>query len=74
MRKPGDNYEWSSLPFIRRSDADIKSIIPSVDRMQEYINDLKKSIEKETDEVKKRKKIIILEEYIIYQHELKNRV
>ncbi len=68
------DYEWSSLPFMRRSDADIKPVFPSVDSVQTWILDMKISIDKEKDEIKKRKKIIILEDYILFQHQLKNRI
>jgi hypothetical protein len=68
------SYEWQSLPFMIKSSADIKLVEPSVDQYEEYIKDMKLSIERETDIVKQRKKIIILEEYIVKQHELKNRL
>lgn len=65
------HYEWIALPFILRSSADIRPVWPSVEQVQEYIANMKRSIETEKDIVKQRKKIIILEDYIKLQHKIR---
>lgn len=68
------NHEYSFLPFISKSSQDLKTVFPCRSDLNELILNMKRSIDYETDVVKQRKKILILEDYLIISNFIKTRL
>jgi len=66
------NHEFLSIPFISRSHADLKFVWPTLPELTYYMDRMKESIEKETDVIRQRKKIFILEDYILLEQKIRS--